>query len=632
MIEILLAAFVPVAVLLIAARFGDQDFRRASLWFAVLALFWLAPCWLRGRSPAAFDYLAEDVPPWQQPGFHSANPLLSDPPLQFLPWREVVRDSILRGSMPFLDRYEASGSPLWENPQSGATFPLTWIGLPFSTFGWPLFAAMTKLLVAMAGMYLFLRARGSSHGPAMLGAIAYAFCAFNIVFLLFPHTNVTTLLPFLLLAIERMNAPLLAIVLALLMVGGHPESVLHCAVVAVPYAILVMLRTRRVMPIVAGGVCGLLLSAPAIVPFALYLPMTERAARIAREPDLVRAPPLTLANLDAFVTVAHLGETRNPDAPVNFNEVASQYAGALTFVLAAVAMILDARRQRFWTAIFLVAAFFSFDSPPARAITQRLPLANVTMHGRLRFVAAFAVCVLAAAAIDRFVRMPAMRVGAIGIIYADLAAMLLTYNPAVSRDFFYPPVLRLDGGRVAALENALRPNTATMLRGEDIGFHNPMTFEPYASLLARAGYDRSTYLNVFPRVPPRPLLDFLGVRQAVAPPGVVLPNPMARERVMPLTIGATAAITKYEPNRETIAVRSRAPARIATSEVALPGWRLFRNGVSQPIVKLRGVFIGFEAPAGTSEFELIYRPAGFDAAIILFVLGIALFAVLVRWK
>ena len=72
MIEILLAAFVPVVVLLIAARLGDEDFRRASVRFAVLALLWFAPCWLRGRSPAAFDYLAEDVPPWQRAGFRSA--------------------------------------------------------------------------------------------------------------------------------------------------------------------------------------------------------------------------------------------------------------------------------------------------------------------------------------------------------------------------------------------------------------------------------------------------------------------------------------------------------------------------------------------------------------------------------
>ena len=64
----------------------------------------------------------------------------------------------------------------------------------------------------------------------------------------------------------------------------------------------------------------------------------------------------------------------------------------------------------------------------------------------------------------------------------------------------------------------------------------------------------------------------------------------------------------------------------------MPGWRLYYDGARRPIVKLRGAFIGFEAPAGTSEFELVYRPAGFDAAIVLFVIGIALFVALVRLK
>ena len=95
MIEIIAAAFIPPIAMLAIARFANDDFKRAAKWFAILALLWFAPCWLTGRSPAPFDYLAEDVPPWQQPGFVSHNALLSDATLQFLPWREVVRDSIL---------------------------------------------------------------------------------------------------------------------------------------------------------------------------------------------------------------------------------------------------------------------------------------------------------------------------------------------------------------------------------------------------------------------------------------------------------------------------------------------------------------------------------------------------------
>ena len=362
MIEIIAAAFIPPIVMLAIARFANDDFKSAAKWFAILALLWFAPCWLTGGSPAPFDYLAEDIPPWQQPGFVSHNALLSDATLQFLPWREVVRDSILRGSMPFLNRYAACGSPLWENPQSLAAFPLTWIGIPFTTFAWPLFAGMTKILAALCGMYLFLRVRGTSHFAAIAGAVAYAFCAFNIAFMLFPHTNVTMLLPWVLLAIESMNAPLFAITLALMLAGAHPESVLHCALVAIPYAIVKMIERRRVVPIIAGGVCALLLAAPALIPFAKYQPLSERVARLTRQPEILATPPPTFANVAAFATIAHLGATHDTNLLMNFNEVATQYAGVLTFVLAILAAFSDTKRQRFWIAIFCVAAFFAFDS------------------------------------------------------------------------------------------------------------------------------------------------------------------------------------------------------------------------------------------------------------------------------
>src|ERR1051326_253158 len=622
--EILIAAFVPPLAAILIAHFIGGDFRRAVRWFAVLALMWFAPCWMTGRSPAPFDYLAEDVPPWQQRGYVSGNALLSDATLQFLPWREVVRDSILHGSMPFLDRYAACGSPLWENPQAQAAFPLTWIGIAFSTFAWPLFAAMTKVLAAMCGTYLFLRARVTSHGAAIAAPLAYGFGAFNIAFILFPHTNVTALLPFVLLAIETSNAPMFAIALALMLVGGHPESVLHCAVVALPYAI----AKKRLVPMILAGVCALLLAAPAILPFAKYLPMSERVARLRVQKEILATPPATFANLSAFITIAHLGNTRNPNLLMNFNEVATQYTGVLTFLLALAAAIFDAKRQRFWIAVFLVAAFLAFDSPVERVITSHIPIVN----GRLRFVAAFAMCVLAASAIDRFIRADRWRIAVAVVIYADLATMLIAYNPPTSRAFFYPPALSLPPGRVASVGNALRPNTAAMLRREDIGFHDPMAFAPYAELLSSVGYDRHTYFNFFPALPPRPLLDFLGVHSVVLPNGNVIANPNAKARAFAMTPGATVTMTSYESNRETFIVQAVGRARVATSEVALPGWRLRREGERWPIVKLRGVFIGFEAPPGRSAFELIYAPEGFGVGLALFAVGVGLLVVLVRFR
>jgi len=77
-------------------------------------------------------------------------------------------------------------------------------------------------------------------------------------------------------------------------------------------------------------------------------------------------------------------------------------------------------------------------------------------------------------------------------------------------------------------------------------------------------------------------------------------------------------------------VRSPTPARFATSEVALPGWRVLRDGKPWPMVTLSGAFVGFEAPPGVSRFELVYRPAGFEIGMALFAAGLILLVALLR--
>jgi len=649
MIGIVLAAAVP-AVLFWAGTRGKPDVHRAvTFWFAPLALLFFVPCWMTGRTPAPLDYLAEDVVPWQIHGYQSRAPLLSDSALQFLPWRESIKDAVLHGSMPFLDRYNGSGSALWANPQSGATSPLTWIGLPFSTEAWPLFAAMMKVLAALTGMYLFLRREESSHTAAIYGAVAYAFCAFNIAFVLFPHTNVTVLLPWVLLGIAEGNSIKFAIALALMLTGGHPESVLHAAFIAIPYALW---RRKHFGRIAAGGVVALLLAAPALVPFAEYLPMSERVARLARQPEILLEPPMTWQNLTAYFAAWNLRSTIDANLLMNFNEVATQYAGLLTFILSIVAAILDAKRQRFWIAMTLVASFFAFESPVARAITSHIPIVNVTVHGRLRFVIAFCMAVLAAKAVDRMAgRIAIIRPALPLIVFADLAALLMFYNAPVHPPGRTPAVQFLESHRgphrVVGIANALRPNTASYLKIESIGFHDPMAFEPYGAALASAGYDRRTYFNVFPTIPPRGVLNALGVRYVIAAPhsaagelvrvydgadATIFENPAALPRAFTATPGATVAIGDYEANSETMTIRSQAPVRIATSEIALPGWRLTLNGERKPIVVLRNAFIGFEGPPGETRARLRYIPQGFEPGCWLFIVGLGALPALSRFN
>lgn len=137
MLELVIAAWAPAVVCVLASRFGDAAARRACAVLAGIVLLWLSPCWLSGRSPVAFDYLFEDVAPWtslEGEDYESAGSMLSDVPLQFVPWREVVTESLREGEIPFLNRHAVAGSPLLANPQAAPFAPATLFGLPFSSF------------------------------------------------------------------------------------------------------------------------------------------------------------------------------------------------------------------------------------------------------------------------------------------------------------------------------------------------------------------------------------------------------------------------------------------------------------------------------------------------------------------
>jgi hypothetical protein len=159
-LEILLAAFIPlIAAWLAVRRFGDPEMRRAATLFVVLTAIWTAPLWLTGSSPVAFDYLTESAP-WKHlrpPNVLMKNPLLNDIPLQILPWRESVRQLAFEGRPPVFDPQSGVAAPLWANPQALVLWPFTWLGIPFSSFAWPVFMATCKLLIGLFATYVFLK-------------------------------------------------------------------------------------------------------------------------------------------------------------------------------------------------------------------------------------------------------------------------------------------------------------------------------------------------------------------------------------------------------------------------------------------------------------------------------------------
>src|SRR5690606_30162467 len=94
-----------------------------------------------------------------------SNSLLSDVPLQLVPWDMESRRLIASGQMPWRNRFAGDGSDLFASPLAALLSPFTWPRLAFGLEGWE-WTVLLKLLVAAASMWWLARlvARGRRAG------------------------------------------------------------------------------------------------------------------------------------------------------------------------------------------------------------------------------------------------------------------------------------------------------------------------------------------------------------------------------------------------------------------------------------------------------------------------------------
>lgn len=146
------------------------------------------------------------VAPWREaapPGFHPANPLVTDTVDATTPFRLEYRRRAHRGDFPLWSPYAAGGAPLGALPNASTLSPLTvpWLVVP----AWyaPALAKLLELLVAAGGMVLFLRRLGVGRPGALVGALAFVLSGFQVVWTNWPQSHVGALIPGLFWAVER---------------------------------------------------------------------------------------------------------------------------------------------------------------------------------------------------------------------------------------------------------------------------------------------------------------------------------------------------------------------------------------------------------------------------------------------
>ena len=561
---------------------------RIVLLFLALTLGFLHGAVFTSKLPVPVDEVARGYPYRGIFGdVEARNPLTNDTVKLFLPWMQVAREELAHFRAPLWNRYAFGGYPLLGNGESAPFSPL---------FLATLFVSLPKQIVAMAGLkifisllfaFLFLKRFGASDAAACFAASAYTFSVGATVNLYYSSGTVMSMLPAALFALvyaidvaSRRGVVLMALVIAALMAGGHPETVVHIAMgAAMLLAIELALADdrrewiRRFRYPLLGAIAGVALSAPAWVPSALQVPLSARYASLR---GAMRVDTYPVTALWAMVSPNGFGNParHNWNWISNYFSIASSYVGLLPLVLAiAVLVSLSATaRERAWVGMAVLIYLIALNWSVVGRAVRLLPLLDVTAHDKFRFVACFIAAAAGALWLDRTwerwlvapiaaviaglaiyvwwakpaVVRPIDLLGAIGVVifvllprrFAAVAAFVLVtvelfalnagFNALVDGRYYRPrlPIIEAlrqhapaEPFRVVGHDWVFLPNAAAQYGLEDVRGSDPMAFRWYVEALKPVSLENREFDVLRVGDVDHELIDFLNVRFLLAEPG-----------------------------------------------------------------------------------------------------------------
>jgi hypothetical protein len=377
-----------------AALFGDGVLSTANSLYAVAPLKALAPDnWLS-----------------------TSNQLLSDSPTYYQPMLQLVREAMRGGPLPLWNPLISSGVPLLANQQSA---PLALVNLPIwilpLQFGFFVSAAL-KLWLAGFGTYLLARRLAIGHWAALAAGTAFALGSFTIVWLSHGQTDVSVLLPWVLLTTEEIArrprpAAFLghAIATAAFLLGGHPETAIYVGLGTGLYFVVRVIAggyrsrdaSRRVAAFAGASLLGAGVAAIVLLPFIAELSSSIDSTARLRGQVAPRESLLTILFPDWW------GRPNEGSAlgPANFNE-RTFYAGTIMLVLAPLALLRMPRLKQLApiTVIGLLGLLGSTDATRTSKLLGDLPGLRLTVVSRVSVLLLLAVAVLGAAGLEELVR------------------------------------------------------------------------------------------------------------------------------------------------------------------------------------------------------------------------------------
>lgn len=435
-LPLLIYALSAALVLWLTHRFVCPLSRAAAAFLFFLPFLLVGHALVANRVYAPIDKIYLDIPLSQAREQHGIgaphNPATADVFSQMIPWRHAVRESVARGEWPLWNPYILSGDILAAAAQPAPYSPFTLLALLMPA---PLsftFTAAITFLVAAVGTFAFARDVGCRELAASIAAAGFMLATSVALYVLWPLGLSWALLPLVMVGARRVSFGLLTAAFTLLLLAGHPESVLHIVAIGGVYGAFELFgkqnKLRALGIAVAAGITALLLCAIFLLPYFEALPQTSEYEfrQTWRNSDRSAKPEQVLLTLATDVLpFLHLRKWVDPAIGGMRAETAA--VGSILLALAIYAVWrVRSRTTWFFAGLTVVILLLHAAWGPLARIVHALPLFDITINERLGFAAAFALAILAAIGADHLHRRAATVMFAIVLLFLAAGTIFIT--------------------------------------------------------------------------------------------------------------------------------------------------------------------------------------------------------------
>ncbi len=397
----------------------------ASTLLSLAILIFLSPAFIPGGYYSPADLL------WRLGLFTGSgvphNPLLSDVVLQMHPWARLSAEIFSSGSFPLWNIFSGGGLPLFANMQSAVLYPANYCFyiLPFPVA--LLVCCFVKLFAIGFFSYLYFREIQARPWIALAGALAFQFAGFNVVWLMWPHTNVVFLLPCGLFLTERYfrtGQPKyllwFSVALAVALFGGHPETFFHIVFLLGLYLLRGLWLTHSSLRTTVSHSFKLMLSlslgagmsAILLLPFFRYLGLSSAwASRSAHPNEAHLSVWLFLLNFIPDYFGNQVWTEKFFLTTANYNESASGFVG-ITFLLLAFCASAGYYRDglvRWFGIVALFSIAMVYKAPFLFDLITRMPGFDVSLNQRMLLLFGFSAVALGVIGLEKLQSEPLSR-------------------------------------------------------------------------------------------------------------------------------------------------------------------------------------------------------------------------------